>query len=583
MSDRSVEALPPAETDPPAPIDETAGPAVVDPDDDHPGRRGLRGRIGSIGWRYTLVVFAVEVAFFSITAGALFLTRTNLILTAQNVAVLTVVACGSTFVLITAGVDLSVGSVAILGEVLAAKTIIAMGGSGVVDACLGVAAGVAVGVLVGIFNGIGVAYLKVPPLIVTLSTLLIGLSAAQIITGGVNVPNRTLNTLGNGRIGGIPYLVLVALGVVVVTAVLLHFTVFGRYTYAVGSNAEAARRVGINVDRHLLKVYALAGSLSGFGGVLSLARFNTTSIGGHTERSAGGDHRRRARRHQRVRRGRHDHRHDDRRLDPRRAAQWHHHPRRRRPTGRASSSASCWSPPCGSTSTAAGPPPAEPAATSAAADEPRSDTRILAFQPNQPSQGGTHEQVHTQPAVTVGTFSSAVGHAGRGDRAGGVGTGGEHRRRREHRADCAEPAGRHRSRGNGRSGHRARRLAAGRRHRHLVHPGRERRRVLHLDGMRRAGRRGRVRGDRQRAGARPPSTPRCRTRSSTPSSPASPTRSSSRRTTSRPRPARCSAPRTPASRSSSSTPRSTTPRSARRASPRTTSRAAWRRPMRSPT
>ena len=282
MNEPSVEALPAAETDPPVPVDETAGPAAVEADDDHPGRRGLRGRIGSIGWRYTLVVFAVEVAFFSITAGALFLTRTNLILTAQNVAVLTVVACGSTFVLITAGVDLSVGSVAILGEVLAAKTIIAMGGSGVVDACLGVAAGVAVGVLVGLFNGIGVAYLKVPPLIVTLSTLLIGLSAAQIITGGVNVPNRTLNTLGNGRIGGIPYLVLVARGVVAITGVMLHFSVFGRYTYAVGSNAEAARRVGINVDRHLLKVYALAGSLSGFGGVLSLARFNTTSIGGHT-------------------------------------------------------------------------------------------------------------------------------------------------------------------------------------------------------------------------------------------------------------------------------------------------------------
>jgi ribose transport system permease protein len=70
--------------------------------------------------------------------------------------------------------------------------------------------------------------------------------------------------------------------VVIVCAVLLHLTVFGRHTYAVGSNAEAARRVGINVERHLLKVYGLAGMLSGFGGVLSIARFNTTSIGGHT-------------------------------------------------------------------------------------------------------------------------------------------------------------------------------------------------------------------------------------------------------------------------------------------------------------
>ena len=250
-------------------------------DDARIEQRGLRRRITSTVWFYTLIVFAAEVTFFAITAGDRFLTTNNLILTAQNVAVLTVVACGATFVLITAGVDLSVGSVAILGEVVAAKTIIALGASGFVDASIGIAAGMAVGFVVGLINGFGVAYLKVPPLIVTLGTMMMGLSAAQIITDGVNEPNRTLNSLGNGRVAGIPYLVLVALGVVIITGVILHLTVFGRYTYAVGSNAEATRRVGINVDFHLLKVYALAGSLSGLGGVLSLARFNTTSIGGH--------------------------------------------------------------------------------------------------------------------------------------------------------------------------------------------------------------------------------------------------------------------------------------------------------------
>lgn len=281
MTERVVDPVgAPAPESPEVIVDESA--LISDHDDDEPGRRGWRGRIGAIGWRYTLVVFAVEIAFFSITAGDRFLTRTNLILTAQNVAVLTVMACGATFVLITAGVDLSVGSVAILGEVVAAKTIIAAGGSGTLDATLGIFAAIAVGVFVGLINGTGVAYLKVPPLIVTLGTMLMGVSAAQIITDGVNVPNRTLNTLGNGRVGGIPYIVLVALGVVIVMAILLHLTVFGRYTYAVGSNGEAARRVGINVDAHLLKVYALAGSLSGFAGALSLARFNTTSIGAHT-------------------------------------------------------------------------------------------------------------------------------------------------------------------------------------------------------------------------------------------------------------------------------------------------------------
>jgi len=243
--------------------------------------RSLRVRLGATAWLYTLAVFAVEVAFFAIKARDRFLTTDNLVLTAQNVSVLTVVACGATFVLITAGVDLSVGSAAILGEVVAAKTIIAAGGDGMMDAALGIAAGVGVGLLVGLVNGTGIAYLKVPALIMTLGTMMMGISAAQILTDGVNVPNRTLNAMGNGRVAGIPYLVLIALGIVVVTGVVLHLTVFGRHTYAVGSNAESARRVGINVNRHLLKVYGLAGTLSGFGGVLSLARFNTTAIGGH--------------------------------------------------------------------------------------------------------------------------------------------------------------------------------------------------------------------------------------------------------------------------------------------------------------
>lgn len=237
-------------------------------------------RIARIGWAYTLIVLVAEVAFFAVFAGDRFLTSQNFILTAQNVAVLTIMASGATFVLITAGVDLSVGSTAIVGEVVASKVILAMNASGV-SPWAGIAAGVAAGVLVGLINGIGIAYLRVPPLIMTLGTLTAALSAAQIITRGVNVPTRVLDGLGNGRIGGVPYLVLLALGVVVAMGILLHLTVFGRHTYAVGSNAEAARRVGINVETHLVKVYALAGAMSGLGGVLSLARFNTTSIGGH--------------------------------------------------------------------------------------------------------------------------------------------------------------------------------------------------------------------------------------------------------------------------------------------------------------
>jgi ribose transport system permease protein len=77
--------------------------------------------------------------------------------------------------------------------------------------------------------------------------------------------------------------VVIAVVVLILGGVLLHFTKFGRYTYAVGSNEEAARRVGVRVDRHLILVYALSGTLAGFAGALSLAQFGTTAIGGQTQ------------------------------------------------------------------------------------------------------------------------------------------------------------------------------------------------------------------------------------------------------------------------------------------------------------
>ena len=109
--------------------------------------------------------------------------------------------------------------------------------------------------------------------------------AALLITGGVDerdVPFKLVTTIGAGRLfDQVPWLVIIAFAVALVFGVLLAATRFGRYTYAVGSNEEAARRAGIAVDRHLVKVYALAGTLSGLAGFMSLARFSTTTLGGH--------------------------------------------------------------------------------------------------------------------------------------------------------------------------------------------------------------------------------------------------------------------------------------------------------------
>jgi ribose transport system permease protein len=96
------------------------------------------------------------------------------------------------------------------------------------------------------------------------------------------VPESLVLTVGSGRIVGIPILVIVTAVVFILGALVLKFTRFGRYTYAVGSSREACRRASIDVTAHLVKVYMLAGLLSGLAGYLSLARFATTTLGGHS-------------------------------------------------------------------------------------------------------------------------------------------------------------------------------------------------------------------------------------------------------------------------------------------------------------
>ncbi len=203
-----------------------------------------------------------------------------------DAAVLLVLAVGSTFVIITAGIDLSVGAVLVFSGVVAAKAMVEVGGNSVGTILVGLVVALAAGFAWGALNGFLIAKAKIPPLIVTLGTLGMAFGAALLITGGVDqrdVPFRLVETVGSGRLfDEIPYLVLIAFAVALVGGILLAATRFGRYTYAIGSNEEAARRAGVAVDRHLIKVYAFAGTLSGLAGFLSLARFATTTQGGHS-------------------------------------------------------------------------------------------------------------------------------------------------------------------------------------------------------------------------------------------------------------------------------------------------------------
>lgn len=260
------------------------------------GTGGLRDIMSGLG---PILIFGILIGLiivFTILNGTAFLNPENFVNITVDASVLLLLAVGMTFVIITAGIDLSVGSVLVLSSVVAAQVMVGLSGTQQqvqnyqfptqgVGIPAGIVAGLLVGLLCGLVNGLLITRLKMPPFIVTLGTLGIALGTAQILSGGTNVPyvpTAIQSQIGEKEIFGfLPVPVLITLVIVVVAGLALHRTGFGRYTYAIGSNVEAARRAGINVDRHLLKVYALSGFLSGLAGIVDLARFNTASVGAH--------------------------------------------------------------------------------------------------------------------------------------------------------------------------------------------------------------------------------------------------------------------------------------------------------------
>jgi ribose transport system permease protein len=238
---------------------------------------------GSSTWIGLILVALILV--FSALEYSSFVSTANARNVATDAAVLLVLATGMTYVIITAGIDLSIGGVLVFSGVVSAKGMNAAGGDNWGVIVLGLVVALAGGLGWGLVNGFLVAKAKIPAFVVTLGTLGMSLGAALVISGGVDereVPFKLITTIGTGRaFNQIPYLVIIAFAVAIVFGVILAATRFGRYTYAVGSNEEAARRAGIPVDRHLMKIYALAGTLAGLAGFLSLARFSTTTLGGH--------------------------------------------------------------------------------------------------------------------------------------------------------------------------------------------------------------------------------------------------------------------------------------------------------------
>lgn len=230
---------------------------------------------------YALVVVVLG---FAIRYPTTFATVSNIRNIGADASALLILAIATTFVILTANIDLSLGSVVAFAEVAGVRFMVAVGGSGWATCLAGLVAALVAGLGWGVLNGVLVSRLRIPSLIATLATLGMALGAADLLAGGTDiaqVPPLLVNDVGAGQLSGVPVILLVAAGVAILAFVVLRYTRFGRHTYAVGSDRVAAVRAGINVERHILRVYALAGLAYGLVAFLNLARFGTTNIGGH--------------------------------------------------------------------------------------------------------------------------------------------------------------------------------------------------------------------------------------------------------------------------------------------------------------
>ncbi|HEX8101659.1 MAG TPA: ABC transporter permease [Solirubrobacteraceae bacterium] len=248
------------------------------------GARGLaRGRAAEPGTRLALrLVQAGPILILLVVAGAMtalspfFLTSRNITNLGFQTSIVAVLALGQLLVILTRGIDLSVGSVVALSGVLGG--VVAGGSTG--GGALVVAVMVAAGAGVGVLNGaILVKGRVMNPFIVTLGTLSIVRGAALVISDAQTVSGLppVVGTVGTGSLGPFPVPAVLVAALAVLAWVLLGRTQWGRWIYAVGGNPEGARRMGIPVDRVLISVYVLCGVAAGIAGLLVAGRTNAGS------------------------------------------------------------------------------------------------------------------------------------------------------------------------------------------------------------------------------------------------------------------------------------------------------------------
>lgn len=218
----------------------------------------------------------ILVIFFSI-ASPNFMQWSNIVGILLSTAVIGILALGATFVIITGGIDLSVGTVMTLSAVMTGLIVVTAD----LPIIIGVLGGIATGAFCGMLCGVAITKLQIPPFIATLAMMMIAKGLALVFSNAAPIyftehPTFAKIAMGNMIPGvNIPNAVIIFFLLGIIAAIILSKTILGRFTFAIGSNEEATKLSGINVDRWKIAIYSLAGAFTGIAGVLMASRLNS--------------------------------------------------------------------------------------------------------------------------------------------------------------------------------------------------------------------------------------------------------------------------------------------------------------------
>jgi ribose transport system permease protein len=238
-----------------------------------PQRQGWRGVLRSLRGQGLVLMLALIVVYFWLSSDA-FLTSNNLLLIGATASALGIMALAQTFLIVSGGVDLSVGSAVSLTGV----TIGLLFGDGL-DIWAASAVGLAVGGGIGVVNGFLAVVMRINPLIVSLGTLSFFSGLASQLTNGrtLIVADASFDFVGSGKVGPIPFPLIVFLGLAAVAYAVQRWTVIGRSVYAIGGNPIASKLSGLRVERMQFSLYVLSGLSAGLAGVMITSQLNGAS------------------------------------------------------------------------------------------------------------------------------------------------------------------------------------------------------------------------------------------------------------------------------------------------------------------